>query len=44
MWFCEVEIVHREEPEADLPDDVTASCYDRQITNQVLSCIKFDAL
>ena len=43
-WFCEVEIVHREEAEADVPDDVTASCYDCQITTQVLSCIKCDGL
>ena len=43
-WFCEVEIVHREEAEADLPDDVPASCYNCQITTQVLSCIIFDAL
>ena len=42
-WFCKVEIVHREEAEADLPD-VLASCYNRQITTQVLSCINFDAL
>ena len=42
--FCEVEIVHREEVEADLPDDVTASCYDHQITTQVLFCVNFDAL
>ena len=27
--------------EADLSDDVTASCYDRQITTHVLSCIIF---
>ena len=44
MRFCEVEIFRREEAEADLSDDVTASCYDHQITTQVLSCIKFDAL
>ena len=43
-WFCEVEIVHREEAEADLPDDVPTSCYNRQITTQVLSCINFDAV
>ena len=28
VWFCEGEIVHREEAEAD----VTASCYDCQIS------------
>ena len=33
-WFCEVEIVHREEAEAYLPEDVTASSYDRQITTK----------
>ena len=38
-WFCEVEIIHREEAEEDLPD-VTASFYDHQITTLVLS---FDA-
>ena len=43
-WFCEGEIVNKEEAEADLPDDNTASCYDQQITTQVLSCINFDAL
>ena len=44
MWFCEVEIVHRKEVEVDLSDADTASCYGRQITSQVLSCIKFDVL
>ena len=29
MWFCEVEIVHMEGVEADLSDDITASCYNR---------------
>ena len=43
MWFCEVEIVHREKVEADL-SDVTASCYNCQITIQVLSCINSDVL
>ena len=44
MWFCEEEIVHREEAEGGLPDDVTAHCYDRQITTEVLSCINLVAL
>ena len=36
MWLCKVEIVHREEAEADPPDDDTVSCYDRPITTQAL--------
>ena len=31
--------VQREEVEADLSDDVTASCYNRQITRQALYSI-----
>ena len=34
---CEVEIIHWEEVEADLSDDATASCYDCQITTEVLN-------
>ena len=36
MWFCEIEIVHREKVEIGLFDDVTTRCYDHQITTQVL--------
>ena len=45
IWHgSEVEIVYREEAGADPPDDVPASCYNRQTTTQVLSYINFDTI
>lgn len=40
MWFCEIKVVTREEFEADLLNDVTATCYNHQITTHLLFCMK----